>query len=525
MLRIISLVLSCFSLAGYAQVSPEWVVRYVAEDSSYVHECTDLEVDDLGNILVAGFIGEPAPAGRVVLLKYSPTGSLEWERSINVVATDAQLEVDASGAAYLMYTYYEDLSNRDFVFTKYSSQGDSLFTGRYSTSAAPSSDLAYSVFLDEQGFLHMTGEHGYVGLGDLFEILTVVFDPTGQEVWHAFHNAGAHGVERGLGVGADQDGNTYVTGFSVDGEDSNLVVLKYDAAGLLDWERRHAGTTSALGRAIEVQGQRLIVGGVVSSPIDILCLGFSLNGDSLFEERFTAPWAWNAPDQINTMAVDDVGAVYIGGTACPGSGESDDYLVLKLDPEGEVLWHWRYNGGAGYDDARAIDHDLFGSTYVFGESRDSLLNTTVLLSVKLGAAGEVLWMSKYTEPSAWLYQAAAAELSMDGSFYAAGTEFRPDGTENFILLKYGVTVGVQERTEGFLHVDPNPSSGTITVDLPGGEGPLTVQILNAIGQQVLSWSTMSGREQFSMDGFPGGAYHLIARGTSYTGHTRFLLAR
>jgi DNA-binding SARP family transcriptional activator len=80
-----------------------------------------------------------------------------------------------------------------------------------------------------------------------------------------------------------------------------------------------------------------------------------------------------APDEVdggapNAMTTDSAGNIYIAGSVHSRNSDAD-FLTLKYDPNGRLLWNPRYNGPANeMDSASCIALDRAGSVYVAGVS-------------------------------------------------------------------------------------------------------------------------------------------------------------
>jgi len=73
-------------------------------------------------------------------------------------------------------------------------------------------------------------------------------------------------------------------------------------------------------------------------------------------------------DAAKAVAVDDSGYVYVTG-ASGGSGTGIDFVTLKYDPSGKLLWVARYHGGAGADQAQLLALGKPENVYVAGWSK------------------------------------------------------------------------------------------------------------------------------------------------------------
>jgi hypothetical protein len=75
--------------------------------------------------------------------------------------------------------------------------------------------------------------------------------------------------------------------------------------------------------------------------------------------------------KVTSMAVDGTGNIFVTGRS--SNGTDDDWVTLKLDPNGSDLWLpvKIYSSGYGDDRAAAIALDNAGNPVITGRSRNS----------------------------------------------------------------------------------------------------------------------------------------------------------
>jgi hypothetical protein len=160
-----------------------------------------------------------------------------------------------------------------------------------------------------------------------------------------------------------------------------------DAFGLQDTVLKTPTITDNLGN-LYVAGST--ING--SSGPDIVIKKYDSNGDPIF--GFTYSSAGNNRDQATTINIDNNYNIIIGGFSYVNATNSYDFLVLKYDSTGTLLWTYTYNGtGSGEDFVSAIELES-SNIYLTGASVGiaSLFDFT---TIKLNSAGSVVWNNRY----------------------------------------------------------------------------------------------------------------------------------
>ncbi|MBE0432798.1 SBBP repeat-containing protein [candidate division WOR-3 bacterium] len=270
--------------------------------------------------------------------------------------------------------------------------------------------------------------------------------------WVRTYNGPANGSDYARGIAVDNAGNVYVTGNSANNDswpyDYDYLTIKYTPAGDTAWVRRYAGPGSA--------------------------------GEN--------------DDYALAIAVDNSGSVYVTGHS-PGSGTSDDIATIKYYPNGDTAWVRRYNGPANdVDVGRAIAVDADGNVYVTGYSYDGVTSDNYL-TIKYDPAGNVVWMVEYNGPGDGGDYANAIVLDDAGNVYITGTSFGgwpPAGMDDYATIKYVQSPGITENEPQtvpdrvFLHQNaPNPfvDLTQIKYGVPHRMA-VNISVYNSLGQLV-----------------------------------------
>lgn len=178
----------------------------------------------------------------------------------------------------------------------------------------------------------ITDHHGDADRSDIW---VVKFDLLGNLIWSK--SAGGTGDDYATGLIATSDGGALATGYSysIDGDatghhgdesESDMFIVKLDAAGNIEWARSLGGSDSDAGSgAIEKEDGYLITG--------------------------------------NTFSND--------GDVTENAGDADLWIV-KLDFDGNLIWQQTY-GGSKYDSGRKIlrrDDQFFVGGYAYSSDGD-----------------------------------------------------------------------------------------------------------------------------------------------------------
>lgn len=105
--------------------------------------------------------------------------------------------------------------------------------------------------------------------------------------------------------------------------------------------------------------------------------------------------SYDSPEKI---CVDAAGNTYIAGISNDPVTQRD-YICIKLDNTGAVLWLTRYDGGInGRDEAYDLCVDISGDVYVTGTSKQGATDRALTLKLD-GNTGSVLWTNTFSPGS------------------------------------------------------------------------------------------------------------------------------
>ena len=278
-------------------------------------------------------------------------------------------------------------------------------------------------------------------LGLFFTICTSVFGDGPPQQWVAIYNGPGDDSELAYGLAVDSLENVYVTGSSYDGNTfDDYTTVKYDSDGAQLWVKRYNGpgngNDGASDLAIDNSGNIYVTGYSydVSTNIDFATVKYDASGNQLWAIRYNGPD--NSDDSASTLAVDNLGNLYVAGVSFD-SVTGNDYATVKYGPAGNQLWAERYNGPEdGDEEAFDLAIDSSGNVCVTGIGFSGITSADYL-TVKYDPDGNRLWVARYDGPQNSDDNAYVLAIDSSGNIYVTGTSFGGATNYDYATVKYG----------------------------------------------------------------------------------------
>lgn len=299
---------------------------------------------------------------------------------------------------------------------------------------------AVDLVLDAAGNSYVVGTGFTPGNG--FDITTVKYDPDGNRLWAAIYDGPDHEWDEARGVALDPAGNVIVAGSSRGSEPgSDYVLIKYTPEGEELWHTLHKGPTelvhSVIGPVAVNENGEIFVCGTVDDgghAFDYLTMKYDSNGGLIWTATYNGPG--NSNDRVRTIALTPSGQVVVTGTS--DTGDSSSFATVRYDALGSQLWASHYGGESGSFFNEAVDMavDGSGSVLVTGLSRDPL--SAVYATVKYDSSGGTLWSARYNgEGDTTFYHEPIGILADPaGDVFVTGYSQKNYGETDFATVKY-----------------------------------------------------------------------------------------
>lgn len=419
---------------------------------------------------------------------------------------------DAANDLYLGGYTFNSGKDKDYLLVKMTATGDTLWTRQFN-GAGFGADKIFYIALDPSGNVIVTGESDGGGINQN-DIVTQKYNATGALQWSVTYNyAPFNQDDSPLGLAVDNSGNIFITGSSdrdstATGND-DIITLKYNAAGVLQWSARVNGIGNATDRGSGIVADNAggcVITGRTASLIDddVITIMYSSSGTETWRTVYNrgfgndrgedicadgagfyyvtgrsssasdydavtikynasgvAQWTkfYNKVDNDygNRIKVNALGDVFvIGQSDVDNSGGTTDYdfLILKYNSLGTQQWAKTFGNAALNDeDPNDLAIDAAGNVYVTGKSDVNALAAVTAnnyLTVKYNASGVLQW-STYFDGTAVNSDDIAEGLVLDAAdnLYIAGGGDNAATQKDATVLKYAAATGVVTWTKNY----------------------------------------------------------------------------
>ncbi len=258
------------------------------------------------------------------------------------------------------------------------------------------------------------------------------------------------------------------------------ITIKYDSSGNILWSNTSGGMAA---RSIELDKYKNVyIAGYIAgikTRYDYLTAKYSTTGVLQWMKRFNADTSVYSWYEGVSVAVDNIGNVYVGGYYSPYQGVADRFCSVKYTNTGELIWYKKDTSfivSAIYMDI-AVDKN--SNLYVAGTYANPVNSFTLL---KYDSSGTQIWLQSYS------VRGSSNSLIVDDLFnvYLSGK-----GINRMCTVKYSQIVGIFNKNEN-LPLDfkmfqnyPNPFNPVTTIKYGIPQSVFVkISVYNILGQEV-----------------------------------------
>ena len=325
-------------------------------------------------ILMLAFLPSPSPVSA------QPTRALvEAWRNTDFSFNSVMLDIDSHNNAYVLgdTPATNILSLRKFSVSSFGGPGTLLWQTTYD----PEESLrGVWVAADNDGNAIVSANIVRATDGQSHGLLTLKYDPDGSLLWANSLPGSFSGAVR---AEVDANNNIYVAGFTF----NDSLLIKYSPSGTVLWSAtfdNNGAVDQAYSMAVSPDSSRIAVAG--KSGNLFMALMYDADGNRLWANTSTAIYPANSvafgPGNVSHFAA---------GTYLAQDPNPYQMTIVKFDASGSQVWAKNYNVG---DRATRIVVDVLGNIVATGVDQVNG-GYTDWMTIKTDANGNLLWSQRY----------------------------------------------------------------------------------------------------------------------------------
>ena len=417
----------------------QWTARYNGSfndsDKAFISE-----VDENGNIYIIGQT-KTVNGYDIITLKYNNSGELIWNQTINGLSNGDDVGRDIlidNSSVYITGESDNGEFKNDFTIAKYNiNNGDQIWLRTENERTYyPSNDFPYATAVDSGNNIYSGGaSQGING----YDFLLMKYDSTGNKLWESRYNGEANGDDQIIDIAIDRTGSTYAIGQS-QGINSNLdmIICKYDPEGNVLWTRKYDNNNYddiPYSVAIDRSNNIYFTGYSKTSSSTEAIITLKYNSDGI-QQWVNVFGNGSGRNRAYDIVLDDSSNVYITGVVSTNNG---DYITMKLNSQGELLWSSNFNYQS--DEASAIAIDNSSNVYVTGivGERQNFTTYYSIRTIKYNSAGVQQWVRIY---GFTMNRCSAYDILINNDEYVIIAGYYPQSSNtsksNYLTIKYGI---------------------------------------------------------------------------------------
>jgi prepilin-type N-terminal cleavage/methylation domain-containing protein len=335
-----------------------------------------------------------------LVIKLDSSGNIQWAKTYKKIGgEDAYSIIQTSDGGYILAGRGSIFGYTDVLVIKLDSSGNIQWAKGFGGSS--SYDEAYSIIQTSDGGYILAGitEPSGTGIGN---VLVIKLDSSGNIQWVKTYRIGYHDVAYSIIQTSDGGyilvGVTYSGATSVGPKKDDVLLIKTDSSGNIQWAKTYGGGMDILGRGINTLAYSIAQtsdgGYILAGERDIGIGGYGMlliKTNSLGNIQWAKTYWRSFEKAYSIIQTSDGGYILAGETYGLGLGRADA-LLIKTDSSGNIQWAKTY-GGAVDDRAYSIiqtsdgGYILAGETYSFGAFLG--YQTSDIIVIKTNSSGNV----------------------------------------------------------------------------------------------------------------------------------------
>lgn len=345
--------------------------------------------------------------------------------------------LDNNGDACVVGEAFNGVNN-SLVVGKVSVDGEVIWTKIFDYDSQLKRSIKGGIGVDAQNNIYITGHQikSSENSNDISDLFLMKISSSGELLWTKIYNSGFNDKMDFNGILVRPSGEVIIAAMQYNTLNPNyndLLFVKYSADGSLVWEKNVDGGNYEFLRSVTMDANENIYAAFQIynynevSPNSIGAAKLNSSGDLQWYKVF--PWEKTKFlfSNINDLAVNEQGEVFIIGHMNTPVNNDFDLLTVKYDGNGNLLWSQIFNSGST-DYCASIVPDKNGSVVVTSNSFDPSISGYYSNVIKYNSIGELQW------------QSPVFKSNVMGSF-SWNYDMTTDGESNYFLVGFSYING------------------------------------------------------------------------------------
>ena len=381
-------------------------------------------------------------------------------------------KTDASNNIYVVGATMTGSGAYDILVAKYNPQGTQLWINQYN-GTGNSNDFGTGVTIDASGNVYITGTTCTSALPTSADLIVIKYNSAGVQQWLQTYNGTGSNYDSGADIFQMTGTNVgiYITGSSYNASgNTDFITLKYSTAGVQQWVSRYNHTSNLNDAAVRIGVNATgvtIIGAVQTATTTYSCATVKYNAITGAQTGVTISTGGTSTiTEVNDMVIDASNNIYITGTGVV-AGQGNNYFTIKLNNLLVLQWQKIYNGASNLNDiSKRIQVDVSGNVFVTGYSTITGQGRN-MVTIKYNSAGTQQWAQTYNSPLNTDDEAYGIALDNTGNAYVTGYRSTAANQKDFYTIKYNTSGTSQWEigTDGAMHL--NDEATNIVIDNAG----------------------------------------------------------
>lgn len=379
--------------------------------------------------------------------------NFKWDSTIpDSIGTD--LVIDSNNKIFIVGKKYNVSTNsNDILIVRYNNSGgvewNKTWGGNYN-------DVANAISIDTSNNIYIVGGSNSFSSNNT-DIVVIKYNNLGELEWYRLW--GGTQWDMGYGIVIDSKDNLYIIGYTESHDIlGDVVLLKYNSSGFLKFNKTWGGLDTDCAYDITLDNDNNIYfTGYTSSFGAVTSNLFLVKYDNNSLLQWNITWGDILPDEGRKLEIDHSNNIFVLGNTQNIEVGSYDIILLKFNSSSDLLWNTTW-GGSEHDYGLSLTLDSMENILIggFTESFNSIEKDAFLL--KIDQTGNLKWYK--TSDRQFNDYIFGIEVDNLDNIFTAGNIENADNIVNILFSKYSP---IPDGFILFSNADSPDPDGTFTL--------------------------------------------------------------